>query len=192
MRHPIILCFGDSNTYGYDPQDFFGGPYAAPWPALLGEALGVPVVNGGQNGRQIPHGSRELLQFRREAARLGAEALVVLLGVNDLLNGVAAAETAARMEAFLTQCGIPNPVLIAPPALRRGAWVPEDRLVSESRELARRLRDLAGQRGLPFADAGEWGLEIAFDGVHFTQQAHADFAKNLAALLREQMRGALT
>ena len=26
-----LWCFGDSNTYGYDPCGFFGGRYAAPW-----------------------------------------------------------------------------------------------------------------------------------------------------------------
>ena len=24
-----IICFGDSNTYGYDPRGYFGGRYGA-------------------------------------------------------------------------------------------------------------------------------------------------------------------
>ena len=35
-----LWCFGDFNTYGYDPCGFFGGRYAAPWPALLAEKTG--------------------------------------------------------------------------------------------------------------------------------------------------------
>ena len=32
-----ILCFGDSNTYGYDPRSYFGGQYLAQhrWVDLL-------------------------------------------------------------------------------------------------------------------------------------------------------------
>ncbi len=32
-----ILCFGDSNTYGYDPRSYLGGRYPASvrWTALL-------------------------------------------------------------------------------------------------------------------------------------------------------------
>ena len=39
----MILCYGDSNTFGYDPRDFFGTPYDSPWPALLEKHLGEPV-----------------------------------------------------------------------------------------------------------------------------------------------------
>ena len=49
-----LWCFGDSNTYGYDPCGFFGGRYAAPWPALLAEKTGCQVINDGKNGRMIP------------------------------------------------------------------------------------------------------------------------------------------
>ena len=27
-----ILCYGDSNTFGWDPRSFFGGRYNEPWP----------------------------------------------------------------------------------------------------------------------------------------------------------------
>ncbi len=40
-----LWCFGDSNTYGYDPCGFFGGRYASPWPELLAEKTGTEVSN---------------------------------------------------------------------------------------------------------------------------------------------------
>ena len=49
-----LWCFGDSNTYGYDPCGFFGGRYAAPWPELLAGKTGFQVINDGKNGRMIP------------------------------------------------------------------------------------------------------------------------------------------
>jgi len=42
-----ILCFGDSNTYGYDPRSFFGDRYDAQnrWTDLLSVATGRAVFN---------------------------------------------------------------------------------------------------------------------------------------------------
>ena len=55
-----IFCYGDSNTYGYDPQSPLGGRYPPQvrWPDQL--ALLQPdrqIVNFGENGREIPRGA---------------------------------------------------------------------------------------------------------------------------------------
>ena len=97
-----IWCFGDSNTYGYDPCDFFGGCYSAPWPELLAEKTGFEVINDGWNGRMIPRREYELELFRKKAERYRADGLIVMLGGNDLLTGTSAREAALRMEALLT------------------------------------------------------------------------------------------
>ena len=51
-----VLCFGDSNTYGYDPRSYFGGRYPAisRWVDLLAAKTGWDVINAGENGREIP------------------------------------------------------------------------------------------------------------------------------------------
>ena len=51
-----ILCFGDSNTYGYDPRGFFGDRYDDKdrWVDLLAKQTGHEVINAGANGREIP------------------------------------------------------------------------------------------------------------------------------------------
>ena len=74
-----LWCFGDSNTYGYDPCGFFGGRYAAPWPALLAEKTGFQVINDEKNGRMIPEREHEFLRFRRDAERYNADELYDLL-----------------------------------------------------------------------------------------------------------------
>ena len=178
-----LWCFGDSNTYGYDPCGFFGGRYAAPWPELLAEKTGFQVINDGKNGRMIPEREHEFLQFRRDAERYSADALIVMLGTNDLLEGATAGEAAARMEAFLNRCNMPLILLISPPPMKRGAWVPDDGLVEESKNLARQYEALAKRRGIRFADAGEWDIALAYDGVHFTEEGHARFAEGLASCL---------
>ena len=178
-----LWCFGDSNTYGYDPCGFFGGRYAAPWPALLAEKTGFQVIIDGKNGRMIPEREYEILQFRRDAERYSADALIVMLGTNDLLEGATAGTAAARMEAFLSRCSMPLVLLISTPPMVRGAWVPDDGLVEESKALSRQYEALAERLGIQFADAGEWDISLAYDGVHFTEEGHVCFADGLASCL---------
>ncbi|MBE5774513.1 MAG: lipase [Clostridiales bacterium] len=178
-----LWCFGDSNTYGYDPCGFFGGRYAAPWPALVAEKTGFQVINDGKNGRMIPEREHEFLQFRRDAERYIADALIVMLGTNDLLEGATAGVAVARMEAFLNRCNMSLILLVSPPPMKRGAWVPDDGLVEESKNLAWQYEALAERRGLPYADAGKWDIALAYDGVHFTEEGHARFAGGLASCL---------
>ena len=50
-----VICFGDSNTYGYDPRGYFGGRYDADsrWVDILAAETGWTVRNMGQNGREM-------------------------------------------------------------------------------------------------------------------------------------------
>ena len=178
-----LWCFGDSNTYGFDPCGFFGGRYASPWPALLAEKTGHEVINDGKNGRKIPAGEYELNQFHKDAEIYREDMLIVMLGTNDLLEGAKAGEVARRMEALLTGCALPDALLVSPPPMKRGAWVPDDGLVEASRELSGQYKALAERLGLRYADAGEWHIDLAFDGVHFTEEGHVRFAEGLAPCL---------
>ena len=49
-----VICFGDSNTYGYDPRGYFGGRYDADsrWVDILATETGWTISNMGQNGRE--------------------------------------------------------------------------------------------------------------------------------------------
>lgn len=181
-----LWCFGDSNTYGYDPCGFFGGRYSAPWPEMLAGKTGFEVINDGKNGRMIPGREYELQQFREDAERYGADVIIVMLGTNDLLEGAKAQQVATRMESFLTECPVPCVILVGPPPMKRGAWVPDDQLVEESRELAHQYKNLAIRFGLQYADAGKWDIDLTYDGVHFSEEGHMRFAHGLAEYLLEE------
>lgn len=180
----MIWCYGDSNTYGYDPRSFWGGRYSDCWPELLAKETGFQVINDGQNGRMIPSRDYELKQFLRDSGKYNEDVFAIMLGTNDLLNGATAREAASRMESFLKQCGRPHILLIAPPPMKRGEWVPDDQLVTESVELSRQYRAVSEKMGIWFADAGEWDVELAYDGVHFSEEGHRRFAKGIADTLR--------
>ena len=183
-----ILCLGDSNTYGYDPRASFGGRYAADerWTARL-QAAGWLVFNRGMNGACVPVDS-EIRAFKALiAGLLPLDAVTVMFGTNDLLRGADAAETAARMARFLPAvCAAAQDaavLLLAPPPLTFGDWVENERVIRESEKLSACYRPLAAAARVSFADAGEWGIPLAFDGVHFTPEGHAAFSRGVQAAL---------
>lgn len=186
-----ILCFGDSNTYGYDPHSYFGDRYPAEdrWVDILAEKTGYDIQNEGQNGREVPSRSYERNAFQSILAESQPlDLLIVMLGSNDLLQGRSPGEAAARMEVFLDEVPL-DPgqlLLIAPPPLKRGEWVTSDQLVSASIELGSRYHALAQKLGIPFADAGRWDIALAFDGVHFSESGHKAFAEGVCHILSEK------
>lgn len=184
-----ILCFGDSNTYGYDPTDPLGGRYPAHhrWTDLLSQETGWKVLNRGENGRQIPHTPYLQEQVRRMLkANKSADLVIILLGTNDLLQGLSPAQTAARMDGFLETI-LPmckKVLLIAPVPLTRGEWVRDEGLIAASLDLSRAYRAIAQKRNILFADAGLWNVALGFDGVHFSPEGHRTFAQQLQLYLQ--------
>lgn len=76
-----VICFGDSNTYGYDPRSYFGGRYNADcrWVDILAAQTGWTISNMGQNGREIPSSAPTF--------PADTDLLIVMLGINDLAPG---------------------------------------------------------------------------------------------------------
>ena len=149
-----LLCYGDSNTYGYDPRSYLGGRYpkAVRWTGLL-EAEGWKVINKGENGRSIPNLSREIDVVIQTVCGTEADILAVMLGSNDLLQGSTAEVCGERMERFLRAIltrtkEAPKILLIAPPPMVPGAWVSDSETVEESRKLAGRFETTAHQLGV--------------------------------------------
>ncbi len=174
-----VICHGDSNTYGYDPRSWLGEPYDSCWVDILAEKTGWNIVNDSMNGRRI---SKRPIDVSKDT-----DLLIIMLGDNDLLNGLTAAETAQRMKAFLNKLSLPKEkiLLIAPPPMKRGEWVPNQELIDASKELAAAYQALAEQQGIGFVDAGKWNIPLAYDGVHFTEEGHRIFGENLSLFLTE-------
>lgn len=175
-----IICFGDSNTYGYDPRGYFGGRYDADsrWVDILARETGWTVCNMGQNGREIPSAAPAFLD--------DTNLLIVMLGTNDLLRGRSPEQATERLERFLSGISLDRSkiLLIAPPPMALGEWVPSQQLIDDSHTFAWLCQAMAEQLGIRFADAGKWDISLAYDGVHFTEQGHKTFAAGLLEELK--------
>lgn len=200
MKQGTIICYGDSNTYGYDPRNGSGGRYdkTVRWTGILEEQSAYRIENHGICGRCIPHTEGQL-SFVCEQVR-GWQALDapvwmwIMLGTNDLLQteNFTAEQAAVRMEAFLhrldqepaVRSGRLRLLLIAPPRLQYGAWVNERRLLEESERMGGEYKKTAQKLRIPFADAGKWDIPVLFDGVHLSEEGHRRFAEAALELVR--------
>ena len=136
-----VICFGDSNTYGYDPRSYLGGRYAADsrWVDILAEETGWTVRNLGENGREIP---TSVPDFPADT-----DLLIIMLGTNDLLQGRSPEQAVKRLDRFLSGISLDRSkiLVIAPPPMTLGAWVPSQQLIDEvGHPLGLRRRPLYG------------------------------------------------
>src|SRR5271166_5764198 len=167
---PVIVAFGDSNTWGYDPATGERFPPAQRWPSVLQREPGVEfeVIAEGLNGRTTVHDDPI------EPHRCGADALpsclmshmpldllIVALGCNDLkkrfsVSAFDIAEGAARLIAIARAYGVgpgggaPNILLVAPPPLARLTAYAEmfEGGTEKSRLLGQRYGDVAKREGV--------------------------------------------
>lgn len=168
------VCFGDSNTYGYDPRGPIADRLPETWCSLLG------IRNLGENGRTVPRTDWEAAQLQRWlAAHPETETVLILLGTNDLLMGYGVQRTADAMDAFLSALVRDFPgrrfLLLSPPPIAFPE-VPLDLLAEHYAALAKHY-------GISFLDIHHWPLPLAHDGVHLSEEGH----KTLAQLLSSQL-----
>jgi len=197
-----IICYGDSNTYGYDPVGRPELRYEADsrWVDLIGRNLpdSCKIFNAGQNGREIPdngwesaEGTAQQLAAMTEPGAPGesGDLIIVMLGGNDiLLSSTGAEKTAEKMRRFLGAVKMEAPgrriLLVAPIIMKEGYWVPDRRFIEESEHLTKLYETLAAEMDVDFADANGWSVSLTADGVHFTREGHKAFAEGLTKHLK--------
>jgi lysophospholipase L1-like esterase len=185
-----IICFGDSNTYGYDPRSFFGDPYDehSRWVDILAEKLNCKVLNAGENGREIPRREEDVyavnLMLEKQKT---VDLLIVMLGSNDLLQGNRVELITKHMEFFLQKIKLDKLkiLLISPPYMKLGEWVTCQSLIQASQRLSVEYGDLAQRLDIKYADSEKWEVGLTYDGVHFTEEGHRAFAEGLYNYLKE-------
>lgn len=179
-----IVCFGDSNTYGFDPRDPIEKRYAPEdrWPEILAERTGWDVINMGLNGRTVPHGKRGIEQALAQiSSRLPADCIIIMLGSNDLftIDDPSAERIASRMDTFLSNLTDRFPsvpiLLISPPQVE----VPLAHIQEVIWDLTPKYRRLAAKYNILFASAASWRLPLSADEVHYSAEAHREFALNV-------------
>jgi len=203
MIQKKIVFYGDSNTWGYDPRGFFGDRYPEEkvWTGIISAELernrpgAFEVINQGQNGRELPHCDYDYRHLELIMKRLTERDLfVMMLGTNDIILTAQpdADHAIGRMEDFLEwfmrkQAPKPELLILSSPYIdpeKTGDPVFE-LLSAETARMNEGFRTLCEQFGVRFADTAAWDIDFACDYIHFSEEGHQTFARQLLSVLRE-------
>ena len=202
----VIVAFGDSNTWGYDPATGTRFPPDVRWTGVMRRELGSghSVIEEGLNGRTTVfddpiepdrRGADYLPPCLRSQAPL--DLLIIALGCNDLKArfGVPPSDIAggaerlimmARAEPVGPDGAPPKVILVAPPPIAKLSGLAEmfAGATEKSRQLASRYREIAERQGVGFVDAGQFIACSDLDGIHFEADSHAILGHAMAEAVR--------
>jgi lysophospholipase L1-like esterase len=208
-----VFCYGDSNTWGFDPHTLGRYDHKTRWPMVLGQFLnegcdpGDPawwVVEEGLSGRTScredpvegdKNGLRQLLPILE--SHKPVDAAVVMLGTNDLKPrfsplpydialGAAKVALAIRDSRMGPGDSSPQVILICPPATVESPVFKH--IFGDSVELSKKLpplyRRLAEEYGVHYLEAGKFIKSSAADGIHLDPEGHLKLAQAVAELIK--------
>jgi len=199
-----VLCFGDSNTWGYSPLDGSRHPHDVRWTGVLQRLLGSDylVIEEGLNGRTNVTNEEErpirsgldVLPVLLESHR-PLDLVVIMLGTNDLkhdfnLSAEEIADGARQVCRSVIDCEYlvdpPQILLISPTHVELMTEEEQDIFIGaieKSRELARHYQVVAEDLGIHFLDASRIVVKTNLDGVHWDAGQHHDFGKALSGMI---------
>ena len=203
-----ILCFGDSNTWGYIPDSPPIPRYNEDirWTARLQNLLGSDwqVLDFGLCGCEAS-GKDKLMGFTASAktlftpvlfASLPVNIVLIMLGTNDLncLNDWKPDDTAAGLKSLVDTVRAISPktrVAIASPVILKDKIAQDPKFdetaPGNSRLQAKEVAELCVHEKIPFFDTNEFVHELSIDGCHFTPQDHKAFAESIAPFVQSLM-----
>lgn len=205
-----IVCFGDSNTHGYDSSTGGRFPEDVRWPGVLAGLLGegYSVKEEGLSGRTASFTDPLFeglngfsLIYPCLMTHEPVDLLIVMLGTNDTKERFAATpdNIAKGMSRLVTRALVskeawrdePRVLMIAPPPIEEGYEDSEvggemgSGCIEKSRLLAPLYQKAAKLCGCHFLDAGSIpGMKMyPYDHMHLSPESHRLLAETLAGMI---------
>lgn len=206
-----IVCFGDTNTWGYDNRDGNRLPYNERWTGILAKELGADfyVIEEGQPGRAITEDPVE------EGKNAGShiiscleshepiDVFVMMLGQPDLKKrfSLTACDIALGVESLVKKimsstCGAghtrPKLLLMSPVQVGKieGSamenWFSPQDTAERSSKLPVLYREIAKKYGAEFMEASDVA-ETAEDAIHIANHSHLPLALAVAEQIRKML-----
>ena len=200
MSIKYILCFGDSNTWGYVPCSGFRYNEKERYPKILEELLGddFKVVEEGRNARELLNLNDDEINGYKDFEKTlnifsSYDYIVLALGTNDLNNennknghDLIKIIDEKYLSLINRKCPKVKIILVAPPIIN------EDRLVgfTQFKGTSEKFKDIndiyksfAKEKSIYFISNENLG--VGKDGVHFTIKTHKVLANKIATLIKE-------
>ncbi|MFL7811610.1 MAG: SGNH/GDSL hydrolase family protein [Anaerolineae bacterium] len=206
MSVKTVLCYGDSNTWGYDPATQTRYPREVRWPGVLRRELGEGylVIEEGLNGRTTvwddpiegyKNGKSYLIPCLETHKPI--DLVIILLGTNDLkvrfsvsafdiANGAGVLVDVVQKSAAGPGDTAPQVLLLAPPPVARLSGFAEmfDGARPKSRRFAAHYGRVAQEKGCAFLDTSQAIVSSNLDGIHLEAGEH----EKLGAAVAEKVR----
>lgn len=198
-----FLCIGDSNTWGYNPED--GMRHKNRWTRVLADKMPEhQVIEEGLNGRTILSVDT-FMPERRGISGLKmmlmthkpVDWVILMLGTNELKNvfECTAEYVAAGIEEFLKvilddtlwdRFQAPEVLVVSPILIREELIVNGDvfgefdeKSVVESRKVAAALKEVCDRYQVDFLDASEYAEASLLDNIHMDEENHIKLAEGI-------------
>ena len=204
-----VLCYGDSNTYGFIPGSGMRYPINVRYPGRLQMLLGdgYHVIEEGCRGRTTLYddpidGWKNGLDYLRPClhSHRPIHIVILMLGSNDLkaafhLTAEQIAQSAGKLVDVIKEYTaerqefIPKIILVSPPEIGRnirtspfyGAFYEE--ALEESKRFPDFYKKVAEEKGCVFFNAAEYIYPSDIDSLHLTPEGHETLAKELARVV---------
>lgn len=212
LKKHTVLCFGDSNTYGYNPRTGTRYPSYMRYPAVLQRFLGedYTVIAEGLNGRTTAFPKEGIVWksglYAVEpviASHYPVDTLVIMLGTNDcaaeleleaeyIAGGMEKLIIAARDLLTEKQGYSPRIILVCPPHLEESVLSGpfSEEMNAKSIEVSKRLpelyKELAKKQNAGYLDLDGTIRFSEIDSEHLRPFDTYRVAGMLADLIREQ------
>lgn len=205
-----VLCYGDSNTYGYNPSNGLRYPEDVRWTGILRTLLGneYRIVEEGCNGRTTifddpAEGWKNGLTYLQPClnSHKPVDIVILMLGSNDLkktfhASAEAIADGAGELVNVIQtftrekQGFEPKIILVSPPEIGEGMWSSpfygsfDETAIQRSREFPKYYQKVAEKYQCVFFDAAEYIEPSEVDSLHLSREAHSILAKELCEVIR--------
>jgi lysophospholipase L1-like esterase len=204
-----VLCFGDSNTWGFVPGSGARYDLNTRWPGVLQQRLGPEyrVIEEGFNGRTtvwddpaVPGRNGQQYLAPCLGSQRPLDLVVLFLGINDLKAQFrATAEDIARGASTLIRIigqseagvggGSPRTLVMSPP--RVGKLTQYAAQFEGCQEKSARLGSCMGavarETGCEFIDTAELVVTSDADGIHLEEDAHRTLGEAVAQRVRQML-----
>ena len=199
-----ILCFGDSNTYGFNPADKTRFGETERWTGVLQSLLGqkYEVIEEGCNNRtgfvrnpdgRPQSGTDYLPDCLSQLGEL--DLLILALGTNDLQIQfnidfqTVEAGLKNLIKLFKAQNPLGNIILIPPVVMDEDVMNGEfyyqfnEISIKKSNEVAKIYIETAKKEKCEFFDINSFTSVSPLDGVHYSSESHKLIAEKLAEFI---------
>lgn len=199
-----ILCFGDSNTYGYIPNNGARYDKNTRWTGVLSLLSHgkFEIIEDGCNNRTAfaanPAGKiftdYEILP---ELLTDDFDAVVLAIGINDtqFLYNLSSIEIASGVEKLINIVKVKSPqakiLLVAPSILTDDvlngnfACLFDRTSIEKSRQLPLLYQKIAEKQNIEFLDLNSVAKTSSLDGLHYAPEQHLKIAQAIFTILSE-------